>query len=626
MCGITGTYNFHRAQLQKQYTQQCLVSMRHRGPDAQQTWDNGSNYIAGFARLAIRDVSVRGNQPMLSDDNNYCISFNGEIYNTAELVKKLRPYRSSYDSACDTEILLYSLIHLGIEETLQTADGMFAFAFFSVKQNKLVLARDRVGIKPLYIGKSAEGIVYSSQYDHIINHPFIQGQPFDESTIAAYLSLGYMPENSGIVTNTYMLPHGSYAIIKSNDIQLHTYFTYSALESISPGSLEAIIEQSVKEQLVSDVPVGTFMSGGTDSALISYFAGKHLPLQAFTIGIPDNRLDESAVAAEFAHLFKIAHACKYITEGDLQQLIKDNACAFSEPFADPSSLPALLLSQFAKQQVTVALSGDGGDELFWGYPRSSKALAYLPFYRKNRLYRITRLIIDKYSKPSTTDIGRHWKQESLMAYYYSSLFITGASYWLPKIYKAKALKPHFYNESNEQYNIGLSESACMNLIRKMEIDVHLQRILLKVDRAGMYHSLEVRVPLLSNNLLSCSQSFTYKDCITNGHGKIPLKKLLIAKSNEALVMQPKKGFAIPIDKWIRTELRKDVREKILDMPAVLSVAFNKNELAHMLALHDNKTMDCGWFIWAVYSLVLWHDAHVNKFADLPEFNKRVVII
>jgi len=587
--------------------------MKRRGPDSQKIWHNSENYITSFARLAIRDLSEQGDQPMLSDCKNYCISFNGEIYNTNELKQKLKPYRSCFQSTSDTEILLYALIYLGVNATLSLADGMFAFAFFDVRNNKLVLARDRIGIKPLYIGTSSKGIVYSSQYDHIINHSFFKDETLNERTIASYLFLGYMAENSGVIDNTYLVPHGYYIVAENGQVNTHSYYDYPIKQTSEGNTFDEVLRASVEKQLVSDVPVGTFMSGGVDSNLVTYFANHHQNFQSFTIGVEDDTMNEAAQAKIFANIFHTDHYCKYVTEADLLELIKENILAFPEPFADYSSLPTLLLSKFAKEKITVALSGDGGDELFWGYRRNVNALSNITLYRKNLMMRRFSLITQKMKYPSSVNVSRHWNYKNFIDYYYSSLSITGAIHWLSQICRAQPTPSFFYCKSRQLFDENTETGRSMNIIRKMETDIHLQRILLKVDRASMYHSLEVRVPFLSNAMLDYSLGCSYDKCIKGEAGKMILKNSLAEKSAPHLVFQPKKGFTVPLDEWIRKQMKKDITEKIMEMPPHLSVFFRKNKLEQLLKSHTEERQNHGWLIWAVFSFVSWDATHRNKY-------------
>ena len=610
MCGIVGMYNFKRGSLQQNYFKNCLQTMQHRGPDDKDIWHNNENYIAGFVRLSIRDLSTKGRQPMFSSCGKYCISFNGEIYNTATLQILLQPFDVQYHSTSDTEVLLYAIIHLGIEKTLAIADGIFAFAWYDIQQNRLILARDRVGVKPLYAGIHQNGVVYSSQYDHIINHPYFINNGFCDASVGSYLQLGYVPEDAGAVQQTKMLLHGYYYIVENGSIKSFSYYEYGNNKKSAEKNIEHTLSAAAQNQLVSDVPVGSFMSGGVDSTLITYYANQKQTIQSFTIGVKDSSMDESETAQQFAQLFKTKHDCRFIDSSVFTGLIQDHFKAFSEPFADFSSLPTLLLSAFAREKVTVALSGDGGDELFWGYPRNRKVPALAPFYQKKLWPRRLKLLLAKIKDPATTDLARHWSMQNFMEYYYSSLGITGSLHWLPKIFKIKPASSFFLTEMEEKNNAELNNiEALMNMVRKMEVDIHLQRILLKVDRASMFHSLEVRVPFLSNDMLALSESYAYTDCIAGNEGKMNLKKLLIDKAGEKLVLKPKKGFTIPMDEWMRTVIKNDVTEKIMYMPAHLAVMFNRAQLQQLLQQHMSGKQNAGWLIWAIYCLVQWDALH-----------------
>jgi asparagine synthase (glutamine-hydrolysing) len=607
-------YLYKKNSLEKDYYARCLTTMKHRGPDSQCLWDNNENYIAGFCRLAIRDLSPAGNQPMLSDCGHYCISFNGEIYNTGQLIQALRPYRSSFRSTTDTEILLYAFMHLGPDETLRLADGIFAIAFYNIRKNSLLLARDRLGIKPLYLGCAPQGIVYSSQYDHIINHPFFKSESLNAGAIGSYLSLGYVPENMGAVNNTKLLLHGYYYTVENGKIEQTRYYDYPRVQShTNLNSLEETIYNAVQSQLVSDVPLGTFMSGGVDSTLVTWFANQNRQVNSFTIGIKDHEMDESDAAQQFAQIFNTNHDCKFFSPQDLLGLIDENTKAFSEPFADFSSLPTLMLSKFAKQKVTVALSGDGGDELFWGYKRNITALKNISLYRHSPVSRKAVLLARKIKKRSSITLARHWNEKDFTSYYYHTLYITGAQEWLTKAFNEEAADDYYFASQKNNAGAALkSDDDFMNMVRKLETDIHLQRILLKVDRASMYHSLEVRVPLLSNPVIDISTGYSYKDCIKGNAGKMPLKNILIEKTNRGLVMKPKKGFVIPMAEWMRKELKNDVTEKIMDMPPRLASLFNKTVTEQIIKQHMDKQADWSWFIWSLYSLVNWEAFHLNN--------------
>ena len=619
MCGIAGMFTFVSDDLYLDYFSWCMDTMRRRGPDAEGMWQNQLNYITVFTRLAIRDLSVEANQPMLSECGKYVISFNGELYNTGSITQALLPYRQHFRTTSDTEILLYALQYLGVDKTLALADGMFAFAFYDLDRNRLVLARDRVGIKPLYVGSCSRGVVYSSQYDHIINHAYFRDQPLDEQVMATYLHLGYVPGGMGIVQQTYSLPQGHFLTVADGKTDLKRYYRYGSGDTATtlpaqPGALESVIASSVSSQLVSDVAVGTFMSGGTDSTLVSYFANTKQPIAAFTIGIKDHVQDETAAATAYAQCFHLRHHCKYITPADMQHLLRDNIAAFSEPFADFSSIPTLLLSAFARESVTVALSGDGPDELFWGYPRSLQAMSVSPYYRQAFPGKHIRLLMGKIRHPKTVHVSRHWYSGSFTDYYYSTLFMTGAIQYAGQLLKATPAIPGSVEDTaGSLAQSGTSDVEIMRVIRHLEMELHLPRILLKVDRASMFHSLEVRVPWLSNDLLAYSNTVDWQDCVQHQQGKANLKTLLAKLSGTSSLLKTKHGFRIPLAEWIRGDLQQEITGTILHMPLHLADLFHRRQLEKVLAIHMNGKADLSWLIWAVYSLVQWDAFHRNKY-------------
>ena len=288
--------------------------MQHRGPDSNGIWQS-NNYITGFVRLAIRDVSESGSQPMVSSCGKYCITFNGEIYNADDFKQELLQKGVTFKSTTDTEILLYALIHFGLDFVLQHFDGMYAFAFYNTMSNELIIARDRLGIKPLYIGFNGKNdVIFSSQYDHIINYDEIAKEPLDASVIASYLQLGYVAGGLGIVNNTQMLPHGHYVKINQLGYAIQQYYhVVHSNERNDTQLTEQAILSSVESQLISDVPIATFMSGGVDSSLITLLANQIKPLTAFTISTGEATTDEKEKAEwEKSCLYHIFHQANFL--------------------------------------------------------------------------------------------------------------------------------------------------------------------------------------------------------------------------------------------------------------------------------------------------------------------------
>lgn len=613
MCGIAGICSFNKitpgdSDLVKRFNS----TMVRRGPDQDGLWSDDRNVVFGFRRLAIQDINPRASQPMFSADGNYALVYNGELYNTASLRNELSA-KFEFKTTSDTEVLLYALIEYGVAAVLSRIDGIFAFAFYNIKKGELILARDRPGVKPLYYGLSHERLVFSSQYDHIVKDPAVRNNPISTKALSHFIDLGYVPEGEGFFENTFLLPHGHYATYNQTGLTVTPYFEFPVAQSHGIGDLETIIGQSVKNQLISDVPLGTFMSGGIDSTLVTYFAKNEVTnLKTFNIGSTDPEFDESKYAKAYSEIFKTDHFGRVFHEQDLQHLITDNVAAYSEPFSDYSSLPTLLLSGFTKERVTVALSGDGGDELFWGYPRTLKSSRFtqerlrgkgglLYSFLKNRLV----------GKKDLPLVLLQYKSFSEM--YYSQLTVSGSQYWKEKILKDSQVADAYFLKRALSLEGELNDvEGLMHLMRKMEFDLHLQRILIKVDRASMFHSLEVRVPLLSNSMLSAAANYSFTDCFHPGEGKIPLRKILRQHVGDELAALPKKGFVVPIDEWIRTSMKKDFYEKILDMPKPLQVHFNRPQLEQVLKEHCEQRKNWSWIIWSLYSVSSWYGKHVRQ--------------
>ncbi|MBX2932309.1 MAG: asparagine synthase (glutamine-hydrolyzing) [Chitinophagaceae bacterium] len=617
MCGIAGIIHYkNNTENDISFLNECIKTMHHRGPDSNGIWSNDKNYSTAFVRLAIRDLSANGNQPMHSSCGRYVITFNGEIYNTNDFKQTLINDGIKFKSTTDTEVLLYALIKWG-ENIIEKINGIFAFALYDKQENTLLLCRDRLGIKPLYIGANSNGLIYSSQYNHIINHTYFNNNGIDVKALHGYFCFGYVPEGEGLIKETFLLQHGHYIVVKNNQYTIKKYYDYPVTTHSTTFDIENIVQKCVKQQLVSDVPLGTFMSGGVDSTLVTYAATKVGDVQSFTIGVDDAHLNESDTAEQFAHLFKTKHHTELITENTLLHTIQDNIAAFSEPFADPSSIPTMVLSKFVRNKVTVALSGDGGDELFWGYPRNRTVLADNALLQKNKLFLSAKYLTEKLLNRERTIAQRHLQSNGLIDYYYKRLFIAGASVYAKDILKDFTIpKPYFVKEMLQNTFDFNNNVEAMNIIRKLEVDLHLQRILIKVDRASMFHSLEVRVPLLDNDMIDFSTAMTFKECLINNTGKVNLKKLLASKTNDDLVYKPKKGFDIPMNKWLKETLYKEVEEKLYNLPTELKIYFKESGIKKILQEHKTGIREHTWLIWALYTLTLWYTTHFNKKSKL----------
>lgn len=489
---------------------------------------------------------------------------------------------------------------------LDVFDGMYAFAFYDRIKDELIVARDRVGIKPLYIGASESGIIYSSEYSHVINAGFIKDNGVDHKALGNYLRYGFMLAGEGIIQNTFTMPPGHYIVASNSGYSMHKFYEFIPSAPGNKDGTENIFRASVQSQLISDVPLGAFLSGGVDSPLINYWANESKPVEAFTIGNAYKTWDESFYAKAYAERMGLKHHFREIDEPDFLNLINDNFKAFSEPFADFSSIPTMLVAKTAKEHATVILAGDGPDELFWGYDRN------IHFPAKANLFRQSKLMLALRRVAGEKNISRkYFMAPDLFSFYAQSLQLYGATYWMDKVYQCASKKNNFYLMPPVEYLDPQNMETSMQMARWLEMNFHLPRILLKVDKATMFYSLEARVPYLSNAVLDHAASLSYIDCVQEGQGKSNIKKIFEEKFMPEWAYKKKQGFNVPMREWINGAIKDDVYKTILDMPAELSDAFDKQQLKNMLDEHtqNGKHKESNWFIWAIYSLVKWHHLH-----------------
>lgn len=616
MCGIAGIHRFKNdSESDRQYIAHCVADMYRRGPDASGIWQNNAGYTCGAVRLAIRDVHERANQPMVSADGRYCLVYNGELYNTGELTKYIAPLALSTSS--DSEILLQLLIHHPLEFVLGKVDGMFAFAFHDKQKSETCIARDRMGIKPLYVGKNSSMIIFSSQYNHIIQHPDFYDNGIDTGALGNYLQLGFIPDNAGFKKNTFLFPHGHSATITENDFIITQYasFNHGATEN-KKELTEDVVKKTVNSQLISDVPVGVLFSGGVDSSLLALWANENKPVKAFMIDTGNEKNAEVVQAPAFAASFGIGLHVGHTDNTGLHKLIDESFSAYSEPFADFSSIPTLQVCEAVSKHAKVVLSGDGPDELLYGYNRNIKIFENGHKFFKPVISKAGTYLYHKYILKNNTADARMLSENNFSAYYYRMLFRYGSDAWVKKIFNEQPAVPYFLQSSFSMFGNYGEEENYMDAVRYLEIHIHLQRVLLKLDRASMHHSIEARVPYLGNAVAEMCSSIPASGCIKKGQGKYPLKRMLAEKYNSDYAFAKKRGFGVPVKTWIRTFLKNETEEKVMNMPGDLQHAFNKKQLQKLLQEHVHEQKDHSGIIWALYALVKWYDifnkpAHIS---------------
>tara|TARA_Y100000816_G_C26108192_1_gene589870 strand:- start:8556 stop:10448 length:1893 start_codon:yes stop_codon:yes gene_type:complete len=580
-------------------------TLLHRGPDNSGVWlDRNSGTVLGHQRLAIIDLSSAGNQPMQSKSGRYIITYNGEIYNHLEVRRELERSDSGikWQGNSDTETLLESIEYWGVEKVLNKIDGMFAFGIWDQKNRSLILARDRLGEKPLYYGWQGKGnnktFLFSSELKALKVHPEFHGE-INREAIALQLRHNCIPAPYSIYKNIYKLLPGNYLKLTYNDLKKgflpHSIIYWSLKECAIYGNnnklfhneeeiknnLENQLQQSVKKQLISDVPIGAFLSGGIDSSTIVALMQSQLnyPIKTFTIGFSEDAYSEAEYAKKIANHLNTDHTELYVSPKMALDVIPKLSTIYDEPFSDSSQIPMFLVSQLAKQHVKVSLSGDGGDELFCGYNRYTiskkfwQILRLMPLalrkFLKSRIhsispknwYKIAHLLPGSGQYTSFGD-KMHKGANTLEADTALDLYYILCSHWQnPSEVVINSqepgtlltnLRPELTNLSDQQ------KMMVLDLLTYLPDD-----ILVKVDRSAMASSLETRAPFLDHKLIELAWKIPQSLKIKNGSGKWILRQILNKYVPNNLTERPKMGFAVPLDSWLRGPLR-DWAEDLLD--------------------------------------------------------------
>jgi asparagine synthase (glutamine-hydrolysing) len=544
-------------------------------------------------------------------NGRYTLVFNGEVYNFMDLRRQLESRGITFRSASDSEVALYALIEWGAG-ALAKFNGMFALGFYDSVEKKLLLARDHAGMKPLYYLLCDDGIVFGSQYDQLLAHPWSSHFKVSEEALGLYLRLGCIPAPWAIKENTHMLQPGMWMEISADGHckhgQFFTFPQYGEASLKGEEALEAVdeaITAAVKRHLVSDVPVGAFLSGGIDSPLVvaKMRSVSSSNIQTFTIGTGQKETDESLDAQAYAREIGVEHKVEYISPDQALSMVSDVINACGEPFGDYSIFPTLMVSRLASHNHKVVLSGDGGDELFWGYPsrfgrliqliedlRSPLWLRRLQWGRKRVLSRVNDrcLLMDSLGNGHRAMHTR--LPEALLRKIFPSL-------------------PAWPSECNVYAYDGRDPDRIAQLSRWHELVYHLTMVLMKVDRASMYNSLEVRVPLLDREVIEVASKIDWRDCLDVARkiGKLPLR--LTLASDVKYQTHMKRGFEAPMAKWLRTSLREMFEEHVMKRTDILGLEMNRGVLRKVFECHVNGRGDYARGLWPLLSLALWEKKH-----------------
>lgn len=595
MCGIYLT----NIPYEEDVVKEKLESISFRGPDYTGIKKMNGLWL-GHLRLSILDLDARSHQPMVYE--NLHIVFNGEIYNYLDVKKELLDKGYSFKTESDTEVLLIGY-HAWGKDMLQKINGMFAFSIYDTENSLIFSARDRLGVKPFYYYWKDGKFEICSQI-----RPLLKNKKINEEAISMFLDCMFIPSPYTIAQDIFKLPPGNYMEIDltKNEFSINEYWNLNNVKikdityEDAKKELHELLKDAVKIRLQSDVPIGTFLSGGIDSALVSAIAANvsKKQINTFTIGSDNVKYDESKIAEQYSKIIKSNHTTTICRPKDFLELIPKLAEVYDEPFGDSSALPSLLLNYVTKQYVTVALSGDGADESFIGYPYFDSLI------RNESIMEIPYPIREFLSKPFFLKLFRlnsHRVKNALNTKTKNDFIenIFSRKGFLLKEKRQGYMK--YYQGYKKWSNIFLQKAADLNIKFWLENDSNV-----KVDRASMAYSVEVRSPFLDYRIVEYARALPMQYRYKKGQQKRILRDLLKEYIPEEVFTQPKRGFAVPIGEWMRNELKDEFLSSLNDTFLNSVPNLNVDKFKVLLQEHMESKQDHTANIWKVYVLSKWY--------------------
>jgi len=613
MCGIAGIRLSEPARLDaaEERVDRMLDRLAHRGPDDVGTWsDRPAGVLLGHRRLAVIDISPLGHQPMVSEDGRLAIVFNGEIYNFPELRRELEARGVRFTSTSDTEVLLYGYREWG-EQVVDRLVGMYAFAIWDATADELYLARDRAGEKPLYYAHGPWGFAFSSEVAPLTELSDVSDE-IDPDALSLYLQYQYVPAPYSIYRRIRKLPPGHAMRVQNGHVTTWRYWDPVPLaagprlaigEREAVDELESLLRTAVRGQMIADVPLGAFLSGGIDStAVVSLMVElSSVPVRTFTIGFDVPAFDESKHARAVADVLGTSHTVEYLTERDALELIPAVPYMYGEPFADPSALPTHLVARTARHHVTVSLSGDGGDEALGGYHRYQH-LAIASMIAGP--YSVGRLL-----QPAVAQLpGKFGRAAALLSLPPVEVYRRFVSFFAPaEVRSLTGATPRF-----EEYERAWSSTPGRPVRQRAMLADLLtylpEAILAKVDRAAMATSLETRAPFLDHRVLEFALQLPPRLV----REKRLLKQLVYRRVPRAIMDRPKQGFGVPLGRWFRGELKAMVLETLAPNRLAAVGIQDDAVVRRVVDQHMSGRVDHSARIWALVVLVMWRDARERR--------------
>jgi asparagine synthase (glutamine-hydrolysing) len=621
MCGICGVKNKDKTDLvDKNILTLMNNSLIHRGPD-EEGYFVQANIGLGMRRLSIIDVSG-GHQPIYNEDRNICVVCNGEIYNYLELRKELEKRGHLFYTHSDTEVIVH-LYEESPEAFIDDLSGMFAIALYDCKKDELILVRDRLGIKPLYYTCQNGSFLFASELKALLQHPRVK-KNISLKSLSDYLTYLYIPASETIFEEIYKLPPAHILTFKDDTVRLEQYWELNyrkqkeEKEEFYSEKLKTLLKESVKMHLISEVPLGAFLSGGIDSStIVALMSGViNGPLRTFSVGFDYSDFNELKYAKLVSQRFETEHH-EINLKPDIIKLLPKIAKHFDEPFADSSAIPTYLISEFAKSKVTVCLAGDGGDELFAGYgwTRRQKFIEDYNHLPKIVRSRIKQIFLGKdYAPDQKGSIAEKAKR-----FLYDANLPLMYSFMRRKTCFSEEMKRQLFKKSiyNELYNYR-SISKIIPYFTNREISNDIEKLLFvdtktylpedclyKVDQMSMVNSLEVRVPFLDHRVVEFVTSMPFKFKMRNRCSKYILKKIMKDRFPPQILRQRKLGFTIPLNRWLRYNLDDFLHELLLRSDSRVNNFFNTGYVKQLIETHQRGEQALGSQIFALLVLELW---------------------
>jgi asparagine synthase (glutamine-hydrolysing) len=609
MCGIAGLWLHSSAPLEtaRQWVKGMLACMVHRGPDHEGMWDARSHgLVLGSRRLSIIDLSPSGHQPMVTEDEQLAVVYNGEIYNFLELKKELEAEGAVFRSRSDTEVLLKGFERWG-EGVLDRLVGMYAFGLWDARNEMLLLARDRTGEKPLYYAATPSYFAFASELQALKHIPTID-TAIDREAVALYLAYQYIPSPYSVFRGIRKLPPGHFMILRRGKIEIRRYWDpvpralgpcmkISELEALI--QLEVLLREAVHRQMISDVSLGAFLSGGIDSttivSLMAELSSK--PVKTFTIGFEVPEYDEAPYAQVVARHLGTDHTEEYLTERDALDLIPRVPGMYGEPFADYSALPTHLVASIARKYVKVSLSGDGGDESFGGYARYRRLEYFYPLaFSLRPVSRPLKAVLARFP-------GKLYQRACLLGKSPREIYRIVVGAFSPE--EVKSLTG--LQLPLTDYDRAWEQGSPLPLRRRAMLSDMLaylpEDLLVKVDRAAMAVSLETRAPFLDHKVIE----FALQLPLCYVKDKYLLKKLACKRVPQSLINRPKQGFGVPLGRWFRSELKIPLTEAITPQRMSNLGIHNFSLILNLMNEHISGWRDHTLRLWALFVLSLWGD-------------------